>query len=176
MAQPDFVPRPAAEVVRTYSSPPRDPEGWLADRPGDFSTSGRQPSGALLGSQGPDQGYALSLVPLFDGRLTLTEGEHFADVAAGCVAVALKRASLFGRAPVVHDLTVAFTVFGFLDETPDPELVARRRPYFAEAAHPHHYLERRRVADLVAPEVLAGMPADVAARHRQDWRGLLAAP
>ena len=34
------------------------------------------------------------------------------------VGVALKRASLFGRAPVVHDLTVALTVWGFLDETP----------------------------------------------------------
>ena len=28
----------------------------------------------------------------------------------------LKRASLFGRAPVVHDLTVAFTLWGFLDD------------------------------------------------------------
>ena len=43
--------------------------------------------------------------------------------------LALKRASLFGRAPVVHDLEVAFTIWGFLGAAP-PELVALRRPLF----------------------------------------------
>ena len=49
---------------------------------------------------------------LFEGKLVLTPGEHERDVLAGACAVALKRASLFGRAPVVHDLTVALTASG----------------------------------------------------------------
>ena len=36
----------------------------MADRPGDLG--GPQPTGARLGAQGPDQGYALTLVTLFD--------------------------------------------------------------------------------------------------------------
>ena len=71
-----------------------------------------------FGYPGPDQGYVLRLVRLFEERLHLTAGAQPADVVAGVVAVALKRASLCGRAPVTEDLRVAFDLFGFL--TPEP--------------------------------------------------------
>jgi len=108
----------------------------------------------------------------FQGRLCLAPGEHEADAVAGCVAVALKRASLFGRAPVSMDLTVAFTIWGFLGEAPD-ELIEARRPLFAEVANPHHYPAQRRIADLVSDEVLCRSPQEVAETHRTDWRSLL---
>ena len=92
----------------------------MADRPAELADG--QPAGPGLGYQGPDQGYALRLVRQFDGQLVLTNGEHASDAEAGCVAVALRRASMFGRAPVIHDLTVAFTIWGFLSGA-DPELV-----------------------------------------------------
>jgi hypothetical protein len=114
----------------------------------------------------------LVLARQFDGKLVLTEGEQEVDTIAGCSGVALKRASLFGRAPVVHDLRLAFTVWGFLHEAPE-DLVAFRRPLFSEVANPLHYLEQRRIADLVPDETLRMNPQDVAAAADRDWRSLL---
>ena len=50
-------------------------------------------------------------------------GESVDDAVSGCTAVALRRASLYGRAPVIHDLRIAFTIWGFLDAAPPAELV-----------------------------------------------------
>ena len=101
-----------------------------------------------MGYPGPDQGYALKLARQFERHLVLSTGEDRDDVIAGCVEVANKRASLFGRAPVIHDLRFAFTLWGFLSDA-DPELVRLRRRYFQGIALPSHYSERRRVVDVV---------------------------
>lgn len=168
MGAPEYVPHGKAEKARVYESPPRDPESWHADRPGELV--GSQPSGPRLGYQGPDQGYVLKLARSFEGKLALGEGEHEADAIAGCTGVALKRASLFGRAPMIHDLTLAFTVWGFL-EGPDADQVAMRKPVFAEVASPHRFMEARRVADLVPVAVLKMSPEAVTAqRAREGWK------
>jgi hypothetical protein len=172
VAAPEYVPVDKTRPARGYESPPRQPEPWLANRPGEVVDDG-QPHGDRVGHQGPDQGYVLSLVRRFEGKLTLTSGEHERDALAGAAVVALKRASLFGRAPVVHDLTVALTIWGFLGEAP-PELVALRKPLFEEVAHPHHYAEQRRLADLVPEDVLRRTPQQVTEAHRRSWRDLLA--
>ena len=83
--------------------------------------------------------------------------------------MALKRASLFGRAPMVHDLTVAFTIWGFLSEA-NPELVRLRRPLFEEVANIHHYMERRKIADLVPQAVLRLSHQEIQRIAAQDWR------
>ncbi len=152
MAAPEYVPRPADEKPRVYESPPWSGDSWVADRPGDLV--GRQPLGPRLGYPGPDQGYVLKLVRRFVDKVHLQPGEHWADAEAGACAVALKRASLFGRAPVVHDLTVAFAVWGFLEASPDPDLVRTRKPLFEECSALHHYMQLRRIADLVPVSVL----------------------
>lgn len=143
----------------------------MADRPGDLG--GPQPSGTRLGAQGPDQGYALTLVNLFDDRLHLGKVHH-EDAVAGCIAVATKRSAFFGRGPVVHDLTAAFTVFGFLDSDPAEELVALRESLFAQVHSPHHYRECRAVADLVPERALHRPHAAVEADYRGDWKSNLA--
>lgn len=150
MSAPNYVPR-APEHVRVYESPPWNPDPWVADRPADLKAG--QPHGDLLGNPGPDQGYALLLAERFRDRLVLTSVEGADDAIAGCVAVANKRASLFGRAPMIHDLTAAFTIWGFLAKA-DPALVERRRGLFAAAALGPHYAERCRIADAVPAEVL----------------------
>tara|TARA_B100000953_G_scaffold275213_1_gene248511 strand:+ start:222 stop:533 length:312 start_codon:yes stop_codon:yes gene_type:complete len=94
------------------------------------------------------------LVHLFEPQLQLAAGENSADVIAGGVAVALKRASLFGRAPVAEDLRVVFDLFGFLTSDASDELVARRRQLFAGVAGDHNYRDVRRIADLVPASVL----------------------
>jgi hypothetical protein len=126
----------------------------------------------MLGSQGPDLGYALTLARTITDRLVLAEGEHLDDVVSGCTAVAMKRASLFGRAPVIHDLTVAFTIWGYLGEAPD-DLVEFRRPLFAEVASPHHWAERRRIVDMVRDEVLRRPHDRLHNGTATDWRRLL---
>jgi len=95
------------------------------------------------------------LARVFLARLQLGAGEHVADVVAGCVGVALKRAALFGRAPMAGDLELAFSIFGFLDEPPTGDRLDDRRRLFAEASHHHHYAEVRRIADLVPEGVLS---------------------
>lgn len=170
MAAPEFVPVDRTKLLRTYESPPRRPLPWMPVRPAELVHG--QPHGPLLGHPGPDQGFVLTLARQFTGKLSLTGGEHERDALAGGCGVALRRASLFGRAPVVHDLTVALTVWGFLGEAP-PDLVQLRKPLFEEVAHPHHYFELRRIVDLVAEDALRMSPQQVAQAHRADWRSLL---
>ncbi len=171
MAAPEYVPS-APTTAKHYSSPPQRAGGWSTTRPGE--TFGTEPSdGTRLGAQGPDQGFALTLTKIFDGKLHLAPGEHAADVHAGCVGVATKRASQFHRAPVVHDLRIAYTLFGFLDEKPPKELVEFRRELFAEVHYSFHYFERRAIADLASDEVLAQTPDQVATRYRANWEDQL---
>ena len=80
---------------------------------------------------------------------------------------------MFHRAPVVHDLRIAYTVFGFLDKEPARQLVKFRREAFAEVHYSFHYFERRAIADMVSEQVLAQTPDEVAIRYRQDWRDQL---
>ncbi len=171
MAAPEYVPVKAIDDTRIYTSPPRRPEPWVTDRPAELHAG--QERGPRLGSPGPDQGYALTLAERFRDDLHLRPGEHVDDAIAGCVPVALKRASLFGRAPVIHDLTIAFTMWGFLDEQADDELVALRRPIFEEVANSHHYAEQRAIADAVPAATLRLSPDEVRSRHATDWRALL---
>ena len=168
MAAPEFVPVKPLDDVRTYASPPRRPGSWRATRPGDLDAG--QPRGPRFGNQGPDQGYVLTLVPKFEGKLQLQHDEQADDVNAGCVAVGLKRASLFGRAPVIHDLAAAYRLWGFLDADVPAELVTFRQPIFAGVSNAHHWLELRRLVDGV-PEATLRLPhTEVTAGA---WRSLI---
>lgn len=173
MAAPEYVPTDPTARLRAYSSSPRRPESWVANRPGEMVDG--QPRGDRFGTPGPDLGFALKIARTFTDRLHLTERETHDDAVAGCVAVAMKRASLFGRAPVVHDLTVAFTLWGFLGEAP-AELVALRHRLFEGVGHAVHYVHRRELVDAVPESTLRLTPAQVTETHRRDWRSLLAAP
>jgi hypothetical protein len=176
MAAPEFVPLSPTHMPRAYGSPPRRGEPWKAVRPGEVVHVGQpHPDAGRMGAQGPDQGYLLTLLPLLRDQLHLAEREDLADVESGAVAVALKRASLFGRAPIVHDLRVAYTVWGFLDEQAPSELVAERRRRFEGVHHTlHHYPALRAVADAVPEATLRLGPDEVAERYAADWRSLLA--
>lgn len=171
MSAPSHVPsRP--NQPKAYSSPPRRAGSWRADRPGEVIGTG-QPSGPALGNQGPDQGYVLKLAGEFADDLVLAPGEHRADAVAGAVAVALRRASLFARAPMIDDLRVAFTLFGYLGDAP-AELVALRRELFDELHHTAiHYFAARELADSVPEATLRMTPSEVAQATAADWRAAL---
>ena len=106
-------------------------------------------------------------------RLQLTEGEHTDDVIRGCLAIALRRASMFSRAPVVHDLTIAFSIWGFLDAAAPTDLVTERRTRFGGVARGHHYAELRYIVDMVPESTLRMTPQQVQVAGTGQWRSLV---
>lgn len=144
----------------------------MPDRPAELV--GRQPQGERLGYQGPDQGYALTIAEHLTPRIVRQRGEHLEDVVRGCLGIALRRASMYGRAPMVHDFTIAFTVWGFYDDQPPADLVALRGSLFAGLGNvTHHYTEARDLADSVPETTLRMTPAQVTAAYPGRWRELL---
>lgn len=167
MAAPGYVPVPLADQARrSLALPPS--RRWTATRPGDLQ--GGQPRGDKLGDPGPDQGYALLLAERLHDRVRVTDGENAEDALAGAVAVAMKRASLLGRAPVTQDVELGLRLWGYLDENPPAELVEARRRLFAGAGH--HYWDQRAITDAV-PEATLRMTPDQVAGRLSDWRSLL---
>ena len=167
MPQPDYVPMTRADEVRQAERMPA-PDTWRADRPGEV-VDGGPPRGKQFGTPGPDQGYGLKLARMVGERTVLPPHEHLEDAIAGCLGVGLKRAARFGRAPVVYDMELAFTLFGYLEGAP-ADLVAFRRPLFQGAAH--EYWAQRAIADRVPDSTLAMAPAAVAAKL-PEWRTLI---
>lgn len=126
-----------------------------------------------MGTPGPDQGYALLLARELESKVRLGDGEHLEDVLSGAAAVGMKRAGLLGRAPLSEDVEAGLIIWGFLDRSPDPALVALRRGLFAEIHRAHQYDRRRRMVDAVPGEVLGQPLDDIGVAHAEDWRGLL---
>lgn len=166
MAAPEYVPTTKDQQPRKGLQLPPS-RRWSATRPGELGPA--QPSGPGLGCPGPDQGYALKLARRFTDRLVL-DGVHTEDAVAGCLGVALRRAALFGRAPVIHDVELAYRIWGFLGDAP-AELVEIRNPLFQSAAH--HYGDQRAIADQIPEVTLRLTPAEVASRFPGEWRVLL---
>lgn len=175
MAQPEYVPGPSPALTRRGALVPGEVlplhPGWKADRPGDHVSGESPPDGPEFGSPGPDQGYGLLLAKRFESRIHLQPGESADDAIAGCLGVALRRASMFHRAPVTPDLELAFGIWGFLTPSPPEELVALRRRLFESAAH--RYWDQREIAGRVPEETLRLKPADALARVASDWRSLV---
>jgi len=142
------APRNAPTLPPGVTLPPsRD---WRADRPGDL-VDGVQPQGALFGSPGPNVGYALRLVHRASSGFVLGPGEHREDAEAVVAAVAMRRASSFGRGPIVADVDRAATLLGYRGGA-DADTVAKRVDAVA-GAH-HEYGTCRQVADQVDLDVL----------------------
>lgn len=171
MTQPSFVPITEADQVRSARRL-HVPGSWLPDRPAEIRVPVRRP-GRRMGTPGPDQGFALRLARRFEDRLRLAPGEHADDVLVGAALLGARRAGLFGRAPSVHDVVVALSLWGYLAEAP-AELVAARRAAFDGAGH--DYDVQRALADVVPEASLRLAPAEVASRAAGDgWRELVGA-
>jgi len=167
MTQPKFVPIQAEDQVRE-SYRLEAPRPWIADRPSDYRP-GVVPRGRGFGSQGPDQGYALHLARHFEERLQLSDGESPEDAAAAAVGIALRRASLFGRAPSAPDLELGFTLIGYLGEPP-AELVEWRTSTLSGFAH--NQRDEREVLDQI-PESTLRLGAAAVREQLGSWRQLL---
>jgi hypothetical protein len=174
MAAPKHTTVSPVARPRSYESPNHVPSGWVADRPGEIT--GRQPTGERLGFQGPDQGYALTLMRLVRDDIRVQHGELVEDAIRGTVAIALRRASRYGRAPVMHDIRFALSLWGWTLEQPPAELVIRRRELFAGCGNVlHGYDEARDIADMVPETTLSMTPERVASSMPASWRALTGA-
>ncbi len=174
VAAPRFTPSSPTDVARTYASPDSVPDAWISDRPGEID--GRDAGGARRGYQGPDQGYVLTLASRLRDRVVAQPGESVADALSGCSNIALRRASLFGRAPVIHDLMAALTMWGWFDASPSKEIVARRGELFSGLSKTaHHYTEGRDLVDLVPDATLRMTPAQVSGAYPSRWQELTGA-
>ena len=92
MAAPKHTPVLPTNNPRIYTSPEHVPGNWTVDRPG--MLDGRQPRGASLGNQGPDQGYVLTLARRVRKNVRVKEGESVDDAIQGTIAIALSRSSI----------------------------------------------------------------------------------
>jgi hypothetical protein len=167
MAVDPYVPVGPEDAPRqSLAIPPA--RGWRADRPGDIDpVVGVGCQGLLFGTPGPDSGYALTLAQRFRDRIKVVEPETVGDAEALAAGLAMRRAALFGRAPVASDLEVAFTLFGWLG-APPPELPEWRR--FAVAGVEHDYARRLSLIDAVPEDLLRRRAEEDDARL--DWRRL----
>lgn len=140
---------------------------WYADRPGELSTG--QPQGKLLGSPGPNVGYALTLAERVRDRLRLAPHEHVDDALAVVAEVAMRRAAHYGRAPVLHDVEVALEILGYTGDA-DPDFV-EWRAHVVQGAH-HAYFERRSLVDAIPIDVLRLAPSAVGEYVDESRRAL----
>ena len=143
----DEAPRQEPNFAPGSHMPPS--RSWKADRPGDLGAM--QPKGALLGSPGPNVGYALRLANRARERMKLEPHEDGEDAVAVVAAIAMKRAATFGRAPTVNDVDFAMELLGYLGDAPDD--VRIWRPDVVRAAA-HDYTVRRAVVDTVSTGLL----------------------
>lgn len=174
MAAPKHTPVDPSLKPRSYESPNHVPDRWQLGRPAEIA--GRQPVGDRLGAQGPDQGYALTLANLIAGEIRLYDGERLDDAIRGCLGIALRRASRFGRAPVIHDVRFAFTIWGWFLDSPPADLLVRRKQLFAGLGNVlHAYAEARDVVDMVPEATYLLTPAQVQAAMPGSWRALTGA-
>ncbi len=165
-AELDEAPRHRQNLPPGVAYPPARPA--RTHRPGDLDAA--QPSGPLLGSPGPNVGYARRLASRAAADFVMAPHEHRHDAASVVAEIAMKRAAQFGRAPVKPDVDVAAALLGY-DGTATSDFASWRARAVHEADH--HYDARRRLVDLVSAELLRRTPNEITARVA-DWRRLAA--
>lgn len=126
------------------------PESWVADRPGD-DDSKLNGAGELFGNAGPNVGYAYTLVARVFDSLVLNSAEHHHDVEPLVAEIAMKRASHFGRAPIMKDVDCAVHLLGLGSEL-DPEETKKRVLLVHDCGHNEH--KRRKIVNSIPDELL----------------------
>ncbi len=77
---------------------------------------------------------------------------------------------MMSRAPVVHDLTIALTIWGWFDTNPPAELVKIRSDVFAGLRNlGHHYGAARRLVDAVPESTLRAPPDPISLVYPAQW-------
>jgi hypothetical protein len=161
-ADPADRPRQQQNLPPGAALPPA--RRWEAARPGDHVAP--VPEGPLFGTPGPNVGYAYTLAEHAEDRIRLAPHEELADVIPVVAEVAGRRAALFGRAPVIHDVDDAIQLFGW-DGSADADFTRARTLLVQDAGH--DYYRRREIVDSV-PEELFRRPRGELGNAVYEWR------
>jgi hypothetical protein len=159
----DDKPRQQQNLPPGLGYPPA--RSWRADRPGDLG-AGQTLVGTLRGTPGPNVGYGYTLAERARDRIQVAPHEDRHDAISVVAEIAMKRASAFGRAPVIGDVDVALSLLGY-DGSGDDSFVAWRTRAVHDAAH--HYPLRRAIIDSVPASLLAKKAADLGP-DVSEWR------
>jgi hypothetical protein len=138
---------------------------WRPDRPGDIGSG--PPEGKLRGRPGPNVGYGYTLAERAHEQFRLAPHEEIHDAMSVVAEIAMKRAALFGRAPVMADVELAMTLLGY-DGSADDAFGTRRAHAVRDAAH--NYPLRRALVDSVPDSLLTQGPAELGGDIAR-WRG-----
>ena len=164
----DDRPRQQQNLPPGLGYPPA--RSWRADRPGDrtaMAVGTATPEGGLRGRPGPNVGYGYTLAERARDRFQLAPHEHAHDAVSVVAEVAMKRAALFGRAPVIGDIELAMALLGY-DGTGDAAFTSWRARAVHDAAH--HYPSRRAIVDSVPDDLLRGPAASDRSGVVAAWR------
>lgn len=115
----------------------------------------------MLGSPGPNIGYALLLTTRMADRFQLAGEERRDDAVAVVAEIAMRRAASFGRAPVGHDVDFAAELLGYVGDV-QLEIPEWRAHVVHHAAH--DYPTRRFVVDAIPAGVLRLEVGELASR------------
>ena len=162
MTQPDYVPVASGSQLREVESL-AIAEGWTPSRPSELAPLkvSAVEQGTMLGTPSPDSGFALKLARIRVHKLELAEGEHGEDVERAVAAIAIKRAALFSRAPVIYDVDFAIALLGYDESDIPAEVLAHRKSVISGVSH--DYFKMRRLLEAIGPETLtaSGVEGDL---------------
>lgn len=158
MATKDFIFKRMIDEPRHEQNMPEGidtpaPKGWLASGPGYVGKDQIIRHGKLIGHAGPNIGFAITLAKRASKNWYLVKGEHIEDVEILLAEIAMRRASFFGRAPIVGDIGFASHLFGFHGEPEQGE--EHWRPKFVHGTgHDEH--KRRIIVNSIPEEIISG--------------------
>jgi hypothetical protein len=167
-----FVPPDRADRPRQQQNLPPGlgyppARSWRANRPGDLGAE--PPNGTLRGRPGPNVGYGYTLAERAREQFRLVPHEDIHDALSVVAEIAMKRAALLGRAPVMADVELAMALLGY-DGSADARFAAARAHAVRGAAH--DYPLRRALVDSVPDSLLDQGPAELGgdiARWREEF-------
>lgn len=126
------------------------PKSWVADRPGDMENAGKS-QGSLFGHAGPNVGYAYTLVAHVFDTLFLSTNEHRHDVEPLLAEISMRRASHFGRAPIMKDVDCAVHLLSYGLEL-DEGAMNNRVYLITDCGHDEH--KRRSIVNSIPDDLI----------------------
>lgn len=157
MSTQDFVSPKRIDTPRHEQNMPEGvdtpvPQAWIGNRPGDDLLQ-KKDNELLLGNPGPNIGYALKIVNNEFDTLYLVEHENEHDVVALLAEIAMRRASVFGRAPVKADVVLAAHILSY-DVEPTQGEEKWRPQLIHNCSHDEH--RRRQIVNSVPQMIIKG--------------------
>ena len=154
MTQPDYVPLDAGSRLR-QTDELSVPKAWIPDRPSEHGVlkDSEPKQGKFFGTPGPGSGYALKLTRHGMEILGLDQGGDREDAEVVVSAIVIKRASLFSRAPVIHDVRFTLALLGYVGDDVPVGTSELRRNVIRGAAH-DYFLVRRILESIPASTLL----------------------